>query len=90
MGFIVLIIFQEGQIKISNGAKIRNGYNQVLHLTQGTNGIRPIHDMDRLQRNFFDHWIPYCKHLIFVALKFENFKTLTYHAYWRNFNLTVS
>ena len=25
-------------VKVSNGAKIRNGYNQVPHLTQDTNG----------------------------------------------------
>ena len=27
-----------GTIKVNKGAKIRNGYNQVLHLTQDTNG----------------------------------------------------
>ena len=26
------------QLKVSKGAKIRNGYNQVPHLTQDTNG----------------------------------------------------
>ena len=25
-------------VKVSKGAKIRNRYNQVLHMTQGTNG----------------------------------------------------
>ena len=40
-------------IKVSNGAKIRNRYNQVPHLTQDTNGkvkslIIVIYDMPKL------------------------------------------
>ena len=33
-------------IKVSKGAKIRNRYNQVLHLTQDTNGKVTISQLD--------------------------------------------
>ena len=32
------MIFIKKMMKVSKGAKIRNQYNQVPHLTQGTNG----------------------------------------------------
>ena len=33
-----LLLSQHIELKVSNGAKIRNRYNQVPHLTQDTNG----------------------------------------------------
>ena len=33
-----VILRQGHSLKVSNGAKIRNRYNQVPHLTQDTNG----------------------------------------------------
>ena len=40
LGKVTHILFKSHDItvKISNGAKIRNRYNQVPHLTQDTNG----------------------------------------------------
>ena len=34
------------QVKVSKGAKIRNWYNQVPHLTQDTNGKVPNSQLD--------------------------------------------
>ena len=31
-------VYFDNMVKVSNGAKIRNRYNQVPHLTQDTNG----------------------------------------------------
>ena len=31
-------VYFDSMVKVSNGAKIRNRYNQVPHLTQDTNG----------------------------------------------------
>ena len=36
--FLLLSFKPEIDLKVSNGAKIRNRYNQVPHLTQDTNG----------------------------------------------------
>ena len=39
VGFPNVILFNPVAFKVSKGAKIRNRYNQVPHLTQDTNGI---------------------------------------------------
>ena len=36
--FIFVVTAPVGRLKVSKGAKIRNRYNQVPHLTQDTNG----------------------------------------------------
>ena len=38
-------------LKVSKGAKIRNGYNQVPHLTQGTNGKVTNSQLDTTNEN---------------------------------------
>ena len=39
-------------VKVSKGAKIRNRYNQVPHLTQDTNGLFVVKsDIGNLQKN---------------------------------------